>query len=67
MSATYQEEISTARINLMLSQHIYGAQKKVELPVKLLTVDDSSHVRGECDLSGQKKAGIIKNNVRNLL
>ena len=67
MSATYQEEISTARINLMLSQHIYGAQKKVELPVKLLTVDDSRHVRGKCYLSGQKKTGIIKNNVRNLL
>lgn len=67
MSATYQEEISTERINLMLSQHIYGAQKKVELPVKLLTVDDPSHVPGKCDLSGQKKAGSIKNNAGNLL
>ncbi len=36
MADTFQNEVPKARINLKLSLHTGGAQKKVELPLKLL-------------------------------
>ncbi|EOC0517067.1 type VI secretion system contractile sheath small subunit, partial [Cronobacter sakazakii] len=43
MSGSFQEEIPKARINLKLNLHTGGAQKKVELPLKLLVTGDFSH------------------------
>ncbi|MBU5385938.1 type VI secretion system contractile sheath small subunit [Citrobacter cronae] len=45
MSGSYQEEIPKARINLYLALHTGGAQKKTELPLKLLTVRGFCHGR----------------------
>ncbi len=45
MADTFQNEVPRARINLKLSLHTGGAQKKVELPLKLLTIGDFSHVK----------------------
>lgn len=36
MADTFQNEVPKARINLKLSLHTGGSQKKVELPLKLL-------------------------------
>ncbi|EPY0734774.1 TPA: type VI secretion system contractile sheath small subunit, partial [Klebsiella quasipneumoniae subsp. quasipneumoniae] len=35
MADTFQNEVPKARINLKLSLHTGGVQKKVELPLKL--------------------------------
>ena len=43
MADTFQNEVPKARINLKLALHTGGAQKKVELPLKLLTVGDFSN------------------------
>ncbi|EMB0674096.1 type VI secretion system contractile sheath small subunit, partial [Enterobacter hormaechei] len=37
MADSFQNEVPKARINLKLALHAGGAQKKVELPLKLLT------------------------------
>ncbi|EHT13850.1 putative component of type VI protein secretion system [Klebsiella sp. 1400] len=37
MADSFQNEVPKARINLKLALHTGGAQKKVELPLKLLT------------------------------
>lgn len=42
MADSFQNEVPKARINLRLNLHTGGAQKKVELPLKLLTVGDLS-------------------------
>lgn len=43
MSNSYQSEIPKARVNIQLSVHTGGVQKKVELPLKLLVVGDYSN------------------------
>lgn len=65
--ASYQEEIPKARINLKLSLHTGGAQKKVELPLKLLTVGDFSHGQERRPLSERVKVDINKKNFDNVL
>ena len=39
MSESFQNEIPRARVNIKLDLVTGGAQKKVELPLKLLSVD----------------------------
>ncbi|EPE3939287.1 TPA: type VI secretion system contractile sheath small subunit, partial [Klebsiella pneumoniae] len=51
MADTFQNEVPRARINLKLSLHTGGAQKKVELPLKLLTIGDFSHGKENRPLS----------------
>ena len=43
MSNSYQSEIPKARVNIKLDLHTGGAQKKVELPLKLMVVGDYSN------------------------
>lgn len=43
MSNSYQSEIPKARVNIKLDLHVGGAQKKVELPLKLMVVGDYSN------------------------
>ena len=42
-SSSFQNEIPKARINIKLDLHTGGAQKKVELPLKLLVMGDYSN------------------------
>ncbi|MCH9286090.1 type VI secretion system contractile sheath small subunit, partial [Klebsiella quasipneumoniae] len=51
MTDTFQNEVPKARINLKLSLHTGGVQKKVELPLKLLTIGDFSHGKENRPLS----------------
>ncbi|HCR0169558.1 TPA: type VI secretion system contractile sheath small subunit, partial [Enterobacter hormaechei] len=43
MADSFQNEVPKARINLKLALHTGGAQKKIELPLKLLTLGDFSN------------------------
>ncbi|ELY6371804.1 type VI secretion system contractile sheath small subunit [Cronobacter sakazakii] len=67
MSGSFQEEIPKARINLKLNLHTGGAQKKVELPLKLLVTGDFSHGQEHRPLSERKKIDINKNNFDSVL
>ncbi|KUQ81880.1 type VI secretion system contractile sheath small subunit [Enterobacter genomosp. O] len=67
MADTFQNEVPKARINLKLSLHTGGAQKKVELPLKLLTVGDFSNGKENRPLSEREKINVNKNNFNSLL
>ncbi|EPY2901867.1 type VI secretion system contractile sheath small subunit [Cronobacter sakazakii] len=67
MSGSFQEEIPKARINLKLNLHTGGAQKKIELPLKLLVTGDFSHGQEHRPLSERKKIDINKNNFDSVL
>ena len=43
MSNSYQSEIPKARVNIRLSLHTGGAQKKIELPLRLMVIGDYSN------------------------
>ena len=67
MADTFQNEVPKARINLKLSLHTGGAQKKVELPLKLLTVGDFSNGKESRPLSEREKINVNKNNFNSVL
>lgn len=60
MADTFQNEVPRARINLKLSLHTGGAQKKVELPLKLLTIGDFSHGKEKPAFIGKRKINVNK-------
>ncbi|EKM0373826.1 type VI secretion system contractile sheath small subunit [Cronobacter turicensis] len=67
MSGSFQEEIPKARINLKLNLHTGGAQKKVEIPLKLLVTGDFSNGQETNPLSERKKIDVNKNNFDSVL
>ena len=67
MADTFQNEMPKARINLKLSLHTGGVQKKVELPLKLLTIGDFSHGKENRPLSEREKINVNKNNFNSVL
>ncbi|HEY2452831.1 MAG TPA: type VI secretion system contractile sheath small subunit [Scandinavium sp.] len=67
MADSFQAEIPKARVNIKLDLHTGGAQKKVELPLKLLTVGDFSNGKSEGTLSEREKININKNNFNSVL
>ncbi|ELQ5994361.1 type VI secretion system contractile sheath small subunit [Cronobacter dublinensis] len=67
MADSFQNEVPKARINLKLALHTGGAQKKVELPLKLLTVGDFSNGRESRPLSEREKINVNKNNFNSVL
>lgn len=67
MSDSFQSEIPKARVNIKLDLHTGGAQKKVELPLKLLTVGDFSNGKAEGTLSEREKINVNKNNFNSVL
>ncbi|KEY60421.1 type VI secretion system contractile sheath small subunit [Serratia sp. DD3] len=67
MSNSFQNEIPKARINLKLALHTGGAQKKTELPLKLLVAGDFSNGQETASLSERKKINISKNNFNSVL
>ncbi|WP_350307329.1 type VI secretion system contractile sheath small subunit, partial [Photorhabdus viridis] len=62
MTQSFQNEIPKSRINIKLDLHTGGAQKKVELPLKLLVMGNYSHGQEQRPLSERKKVSINKNN-----
>jgi len=67
MADSFQQEIPKARVNIKLDLHTGGAQKKVELPLKLLTVGDFSNGKAEGTLSEREKINVNKNNFNSVL
>ncbi|WP_047609072.1 type VI secretion system contractile sheath small subunit [Rahnella aquatilis] len=67
MSNSYQSEIPKARINIQLSLHTGNAQKKVELPLKLVVVGDYSNGAEQRAVSEREKVNINKNNFDSVL
>ncbi|WP_313488242.1 type VI secretion system contractile sheath small subunit [Pseudescherichia sp.] len=67
MSESFQSEIPRARVNIKLDLVTGGAHKKVELPLKLLSVGDFSNGKAEGPLSERDKININKNNFNSVL
>lgn len=67
MADSFQSEIPKARVNIKLDLHTGGAQKKIELPLKLLTVGDFSNGKAEGPLSEREKINVNKNNFNSVL
>ncbi|MEX3933670.1 type VI secretion system contractile sheath small subunit [Paraburkholderia phymatum] len=67
MSESFQNEVPKARINLKLDLHTGGAQKKVELPLKLLVMGDYSNGQDRRPLAERAKVSISKNNFNAVL
>ncbi|MFS7384900.1 type VI secretion system contractile sheath small subunit [Rahnella inusitata] len=67
MSNSFQEEIPKARVNIKLDLHTGGAQKKVELPLKLMVMGDYSNGKETRPLSERAKTNINKNNFNSVL
>lgn len=67
MADTFQNEVPKARINLKLSLHTGGAQKKIELPLKLLAMGDFSNGKESRPLSEREKINVNKNNFNSVL
>lgn len=65
--SSFQNEIPKARINLRLNLHTGGAQKKTEIPLKLLVAGDFSHGQETASLSERAKVNINKNNFDSVL
>ncbi|NHR08169.1 type VI secretion system contractile sheath small subunit [Chromobacterium haemolyticum] len=62
MAESFQNEVPAARVNIKLDLHTGGAQKKVELPLKLLVAGDYSHGQEQRPLAEREKVSIDKNN-----
>jgi type VI secretion system protein ImpB len=59
---SFQREIPKSRVSITLDLHTGGAQKKVELPLKLLVAGDFSAGREQAPLAERKKTNIDKSN-----
>ncbi|MCE5995233.1 type VI secretion system contractile sheath small subunit [Pseudomonas sp. KCA11] len=66
-SNSFQNEVPKARVNIKLDLHTGGAQRKVELPLKLLLMGDYSNGREQRPLSERPKININKNNFDSVL
>lgn len=66
-SDSFQNEVPKARVNIKLDLHTGGAQKKVELPLKLMMLGDYSNGREQRPLSERSKSNINRNNFNSVL
>lgn len=66
-SNSFQNEVPKARVNIKLDLHTGGAQKKVELPLKLMLMGDYSNGGEQRPLSERSKININKNNFDSVL
>jgi len=67
MSNSYQSEIPKARVNIQLSVHTGGAQKKVESPLKLMVTGDYSNGAEQRPVFEREKVNVNKNNFDSVL
>ncbi|KTS95688.1 type VI secretion system contractile sheath small subunit [Pseudomonas parafulva] len=66
-SNSFQNEVPKARVNIKLDLHTGGAQRKVELPLKLMLMGDYSNGKEQRPLSERPKVNINKNNFDSVL
>lgn len=67
MADSFQNEVPAACVNIKLDLHTGGAQKKVELPLKLLVMGDYSHGQENRPIAEREKISINKNNFNAVL
>lgn len=67
MAESFQNEVPKARVNIKLDLHTGGAQKKVELPLKLLVIGDYSNGQDTRAVAERNKVSIDKNNFNAVL
>ncbi|MCK8218625.1 type VI secretion system contractile sheath small subunit, partial [Erwinia amylovora] len=67
MSNSWQSEIPKARVNIQLSLNTGGAQKKVELPLKLMVVGDYSNGAEQRAVSEREPVSVDKNTFNSVL
>ena len=67
MAESFQNEVPKARVNIKLDLHTGEAQKKVELPLKLLVMGDYSNGQSTAPLAERTKVSIDKNNFNSVL
>lgn len=67
VSNSFQNEVPKARVNIKLDLHTGGAQKKIELPLRLMVMGDYSNGREQRALSEREKVDINKNNFNSVL
>ncbi|MFS8980302.1 type VI secretion system contractile sheath small subunit [Cupriavidus necator] len=67
MAESFQNEVPKARVNIKLDLHTGGAQKKVELPLKLLVMGDYSNGQDARALAEREKVSINKSNFNSVL
>jgi len=67
MAESFQNEVPKARVNIKLDLHTGGAQKRLELPLKLLVMGDYSNGRDTRALTERAKISIDKNNFDSVL
>ncbi|MBT2337758.1 MULTISPECIES: type VI secretion system contractile sheath small subunit [Pseudomonas] len=66
-SYSFQNEVPKTRVNIKLDLHTGGAQKKVELPLKLMVMGDYSQGREQRPLAARDKINVNKNNFDSVL
>ncbi|MGA9662204.1 MAG: type VI secretion system contractile sheath small subunit, partial [Pseudomonas alloputida] len=66
-SGSFQSEVPRARVNIKLDLHTGGAQRKVELPLKLMLMGDYSNGKEQRPLSERSKVDVNKNNFDSVL
>jgi type VI secretion system protein ImpB len=67
MAENFQNEVPKARVNIKLDLHTGGAQKKMELPLKLMVMGDYSNGADTRPLSERSKISVNKNNFNSVL
>ncbi len=67
MSQSFQNEVPKARVNISLDLHTGGASKKVELPLKLLSIGNFSNNKATGPLAERSKINVNKNNFNSIL
>jgi type VI secretion system protein ImpB len=60
--SSFQNEIPPARVNIQLSVDKGNAQKKMELPMKLLVVGDFTQKKDDTRLADREKINLTKQN-----
>lgn len=64
---SFQREIPKSRVQITLDLHTGGAQKKVELPLKLLVTGDFSAGKEQAPLAARKRININRSNFDSVL
>src|SRR5580698_9520454 len=67
MADSFQKEIPKSRVQISVDLHTGGAQKRMELPLKLLIAGDFSAGKAQGSLAERKKVEINKLNFDSVL
>ena len=67
MADSFQNEIPKSRVNITLDVETGGARKKLELPLKLLSVGDFSNGKGKGRVAERERINVNKENIESVM